>query len=214
MIGVRPDPQGLPSQVTGMTRFLLGLVFGVALSLAYIRYNVELPEVLQLPDLIHTGVVAGAADETLYDLSRPIGERERALEVLMQARAKQVVGWDREEGYPLVSALYRRKARREARQLKLQWAAFDEALGQPKLRGVLERRHGTRDTALLKQRMLWSAYRERTFLSQWLAANGGEPEPGALFARLSQVAWQKPVEGLMGIEQGGAGTASQGSDER
>jgi len=184
-----------------MVRFVLGLVFGIAMSLAYIRYNVELPEMLQLPGLMQSGVVAGTADATLYDLSRPLGERERALEVLMQARARQVVEWERAEGYPLMSALYRRKARHEARKLKLRWAAFDEALGQPSLRGVLERRHGTAETDELKQRMLWAAYQDDEFLRGWLEMNGGEPQPEALLGRLDEVARHEIDAGELGVSR-------------
>ncbi len=168
-------------------KFVAGLLFGVAVAFAYVRFGVELPGILQFPGLVQNAAIATAVDGDLYDLDKPIGDRRRAFEIYLQSQPKQAVGIDAAAGHPLLNALYRRWARRQAQQLAGQWFAYDTALDKPNLRKVLADTHGTNDTEALKRAMLWKAYADETFLKQYLRENGGAPTPDTLRARLKQV---------------------------
>lgn len=163
-----------------MLKFILGVVFGAGLAVGYVRYNIELPEYLQLPDKLRGGLVSTATEGVLYDLDRDIAERRRALEVMFANRPDHAVKVDAEFEHPFLEALYRRRAVREARRLRGQWSAYDVGLDKPALREVLERAHGSSDTLVIKQRMLVKALNESyPFLKQWLEKKGepiGETE--------------------------------------
>lgn len=174
-------------------KFLAGLVFGAIMSFAYVRYNLELPAVFQFPGLVQNAAIATAVDADLYDLDKPPADRQRALEVYFQAQPKKAAEIDWKAGSPFLTALYKRWATRQARQLKGQWTAFDTALEKPELRKVLERAHGTADTVALKQAMLWKAYQDETFLKAWLQRNGGLPTKENLHERLIEASKGWPV---------------------
>ncbi|MEL6871979.1 MAG: hypothetical protein AAFO62_04105 [Pseudomonadota bacterium] len=173
-------------------KFLAGLVFGVGAAFAYVRFGVELPTVLQIPGLVQNAAIASAVDADLYDLDKPITDRRRAFEIYLQSQSKQAVGIDAAEGHPFLAALYRRWARRKARQLSGQWGAFDTALAKPNLRKVLADAHGTDDTSALKRAMLWKAYEDETFLKQWMRENGGLPTQETLRTRLREIGRRDP----------------------
>ncbi|MEO1205732.1 MAG: hypothetical protein AAFV45_05315 [Pseudomonadota bacterium] len=174
-------------------KFILGLVFGAVMSFAYVRYNVELPTVLQLPGLVQNAAVVSAIDADLYNLEATPRHRQRALEVYFQAQPKQAAQIDWEAGSPFLNALHKRWATRQARQLKGQWTAFEVALEKPELRKVLERAHGTSDPLALKQAMLWKAYGDEPFLQAWLARHGGPVTQKTLYGRVVEAAKGWPV---------------------
>jgi hypothetical protein len=123
-----------------MSRFLLGLVIGIALSFGYVRWGIKLPDFLTLLEQLRGNIVSTAIEEDLYNLDQPIQTRQRALEVFFESRAKFAVETDAEYGHPFLNALYRKRATHEARLLRGQWDAFDEAMGKPALRSALERK--------------------------------------------------------------------------
>lgn len=176
-----------------MSKFLLGLVFGAIMSFAYVRYNVELPAIMQLPGLAQNAAVAVAATDDLYDLDAPEDHRQRALEVYFQSQAKQAAEIDQAAGSPFLKALHKRWAVREARQLKLQWSAFDQGLAKPQLRKVLERTHATTDPLKIKRAMLWKAFQDKPLLQSWLRHHGGPATPDTLPDRLTEAAKGWPV---------------------
>lgn len=171
-----------------MLKFILGVVFGAGLAVGYVRYNLELPEYLQLTDKLRGNLVSTATEGELYDLGQDIKTRRRALEVLFANRPEFAVEVDAEFGHPFLASLYRKRATREARLLRGQWSAFDMALEQPALRERLEAKHATSDDLILKQRMLTAALdKSYPFLKAWLSENGAPAGEAELLDTLKRV---------------------------
>lgn len=177
-------------------KFVLGLLFGAVMSFAYVRYNVELPTVLQIPGLVQNAALAVVTDDDLYDLEQPLNQRQRALEVYFQSQPKHAAGIDYQAGSPFLEALYKRRATRQARLLKAQWSAFDNTMDKPALRETLERAHGTTDRMALKRAMLWKAYQGYPFLKAWFKRSGTTPRPDDLYDHTVDAAKGWPVRSL------------------
>lgn len=174
-----------------MARFLIGVLFGVVLSVGYVRYELELPAWLQLADRLRGNLVSTAIEAELYDLDRDAASRRRALEVYFDHRAADAAKLDAEAGHPFLTALHRQRAAREARALTAEWSAFGAVLAKPELRSALEKRHATADDDTLKRRMLAASLKGKPFLERWLAANGGD---GAdLLATLRKIGDTRPA---------------------
>jgi hypothetical protein len=156
-----------------MLKFVIGVLIGAVLALGYVRYNLQLPRVLQLPGELRGGVVSAATEGVLYNLDGDEQERLRALEVFFTNRPGDAAATDAAAGYPFLSALHDARARREAQQLLAQLPAFDKTLAQPALRDTLERQYGTAASGVLKQRMLLEGLDRRPFLKRWLEKSGG-----------------------------------------
>ena len=171
-----------------MLKFILGVIFGAALAVGYVRYNLDLPEYLQISDKLRGNLVSTATEGDLYDLGRDIAMRRRALEVLFANRPEFAVEVDQEFGHPFLKALYKRRAIHEARLLRGQWSAFDMGLEKAELRAALERKHGANDPLVIKQRMLQAALaKSYPFLKRWLEQKGEPAGEGELLATLKRV---------------------------
>lgn len=151
-----------------MLKFLLGTATGVVFAFAFVRYDVELPAIFDLPEKVKKNVVSTVVEGDLYDLARDEATRTRALEVYFKNRAGDAVKIDAAAGHPFREALYRARAAREARALAGQWTAYDAALAKPALRTTLEEKHGVSDSDALKRAMLWRALDGKPFLKAWL----------------------------------------------
>ena len=176
-----------------MLKFILGIVFGVACALGYVRWGSGSFEYLSFPDKLRGGIVAGAIESELYNLEKSEAVRERALEVLFQNRADFAVRVEKEMGYPFLKALHRRKVIRDARILRGQWQAFDTALGKPALRAAYSEKYGTGDLDALKRAMLWNAFQDKEFLAAWIKRNHGSVMPETLMATLQELSRQPPA---------------------
>ena len=173
-----------------MLKFILGVVFGIAAALGYVRWGSGSFEFLSLPDKLRGGVIVGAIESDLYDLDKPHSLRDRALEVLFQNRADYAVKIEKEMGHPFLTALYRRRVIREARQLRGQWSAFDVALDKPALRAAMEKKYGVADPDALKRAMLWTAFEDKDFLASWIAKNSGPVTLETLLPKLIELSRQ------------------------
>lgn len=168
-----------------MPRFFLGLFSGALLSFLYVRYDIELPAWMQLPQLLQENVAASAALSDLYDLSAPEDVRKRALEIYFQTQSKRAVEVDAAYGHPFFKSLYRREVTREARILRQAWGAFDVALEKPALRATYERKYGLSDTVVLKQALLATQLKKKhKFLASWLEKTYGEIPNDKLMSKL------------------------------
>ena len=156
-----------------MLKFVGGLLAGIVLALGYVRFDFALPEFLEAPEKIRGGVVSAAIEEDLYDLSADPGRRMRALEIYFINQAEAAAELDAEVGHPFLIALRRMRAMREARQLAMQWSAYDAALAQNALRDMLVRKHGTTEDDALKRAMLMEALQDKPFLQSWLTVEYG-----------------------------------------
>ena len=58
-----------------MLKFVLGVVLGVLLAFGYVRWNIELPAFLTLPDKLRGNIVSTATESELYDLDGDPGAR-------------------------------------------------------------------------------------------------------------------------------------------
>lgn len=171
-----------------MLKFILGVIFGAGLAVGYVRYNVDLPEYLQLTNKLRGNLVSTATEGELYDLDQDIAVRRRALEVLFTNRPEFAVDVDREFGHPFLETLYKKRAIHEARLLRGQWSAYDKGLEKAELRAVLERKHGSSDALVIKQRMLQAALaKSYPFLKRWLEKKGEPAGEGKLLDTLKRV---------------------------
>ncbi|MGH1419492.1 MAG: hypothetical protein ACRBCJ_11595 [Hyphomicrobiaceae bacterium] len=176
-----------------MLKFFLGLCFGLIMSVSYVRWGIDKPQILNLVDQLKGNIIATATDSQLYDVNAPADVKTRALEAYFRNSAESAAKIDAEFGQPFLTALYRRRVIREARQLRLQWTAFDKALAQTNLRAALENKHQTTDTIELKQAMLMHALTEqKNFLWDWMRRYDEKPSPETLLNRLSKLS-QAPI---------------------
>ena len=171
-----------------MLKFVSGLLLGVVLAIGYVRFNVQLPPILQLPDDLRGGVVSAATEGDLYELNGDEQRRLRALEVYFANRPEAAAEADAEAGYPFLKSLHAARALREARELRAQWHGFDTVLEQPGLKAALERKYATSDTDQLKRWMLHEELMTRPFLIQWLEERGGPVGPDNVDARITSAA--------------------------
>ncbi|MEZ5774688.1 MAG: hypothetical protein R3D33_08315 [Hyphomicrobiaceae bacterium] len=171
-----------------MLKFLAGLVLGMVLAVAYVRFDVELPAFLQIADRLQGNAVSSAIEADLYDLDADAGRRMRALEIYFANRAADAARADAEAGHPFLKALERARLRREAREVLAMDEAAGKALGQPGLRAALERKHGTRDEAMLRRAMTADAVASRPFLDGWLKREAGIPASEDATSRLRVLA--------------------------
>lgn len=155
-----------------MWRFLAGVLIGALLAIGYVRFNLELPRILQLPDALRGGFISSATEEELYALSGDNEKRLRALEIYFANRASDAAALDALAGHPFLQALHQARARREAHQLMTRWSGFDKVLDQPALRQALERKYGLTDAEELKLRMLLDELGQTPFLKGWLGLSG------------------------------------------
>lgn len=158
-------------------KFFLGLAFGLLCSISYVRWGITKPEILDLMDTVQGSIISAATVDDLYDLDAPLDKRRRALEVMFDNSSKYAALIEAEQGYPYLRALYRRKVIKEARQLRIQWTAFDKALEKKSLRKVFETKYKTSDTTELKQAMLVDALERRPFLKKWIDKYEGGATP-------------------------------------
>lgn len=151
-----------------MLKFFFGVVFGAVLAFGYVRWDVSLPDVIELPDELRGNLISTVVEVDLYALDDELAKRQRALEIFLTNRPSFAVEVDAEFGHPFLEALYRKRAIREARQLRLEWSAYDKALSKRALRAQLEEKHGTQDLLVLKKEMLFAAFERKPFLKSWM----------------------------------------------
>jgi hypothetical protein len=176
-----------------MLKFFTGTAIGVLLAFVFVHYNWQPPAVLDLPEKLKKNVVSTAVEGDLYDLGADLETRERALEVFFKNRAGDAVKTDAAAGHPFLAALYRQRANREARQLSMQWSAYDAALAKPALRGTLERKYGFNETDALKRAMLMDALNRKPFLKSWLEEHASPVSSENLRALLIETGKQAEV---------------------
>jgi hypothetical protein len=174
-----------------MLKFFAGVLIGLVLAISYVRFNVQLPPILQLPNDLRGGVISAATENDLYDLDGDEQRRRRALEVFFANRPGAAAEADAEAGYPFLKSLQAARAAKEARQFRSQWNGFDAAIEKPGLRAALERQYGTRDADQLKRAMLFEELTARPFLKQWLEENGGPIDANNVYERITSAASSK-----------------------
>ncbi len=154
-----------------MLKFLMGTALGAVLAFAFVRFNIEPPAILKLPEKLRGNLVSTSIESDLYDLSGDAATRLRALKVYFANRAQDAAKLDAATGHPFLNALHRERAAREAQQLSNLWSAYDEVLSKPALRSALEKKHGVTEPDDLKRAMLLEALNAKPFLKTWMSQN-------------------------------------------
>lgn len=160
-----------------MWKFIGGVLLGIVVALGYVRFDLPLPDFLQLPGTLKGNFVATVTEGELYDLSADAGVQRRALEIYFDNQARAAAEVDAGAGHPFLHALHRERARREARQVLASRSGFATALEQPALRETLERKHGTTDEKALLAALLVERLEGHAFLSRWLEQEANCPGP-------------------------------------
>ena len=161
-------------------RFLGGVVLGVIMTFAYVRYAWAMPDVAKIPGKITEAAIVSTAEIDLFNPNSSDDVRRRALSVVMSQTPDRFVEIDRQLGDPLLEEVLRREAVRKSRRLKHRMSAFDMALDKPALRMAMERKHGrVEDDEELKRRMLLSAIDDDDFVSWYLRTRFPNLNPDA-----------------------------------
>ncbi len=157
-----------------MLKFFTGTALGALLAFVFVRFGLEPPAIVKLPEKLKANLVTTAVEADLYDLNAADDVQERALKIYFDNRASDAAKLDAKAGHPFLTALHRERAQREARKLMAAWSAYDEVLAQPALRATLERKYGATEDNALKRAMLMDALGKEAFLKAWLERGRGE----------------------------------------
>jgi len=125
-----------------MLKFILGTLFGMAMSFVYVEYDYGLPDWVELPDTLQRNLATAVVDNRLYDLSESPRLQRRVLEVYFTNQGKRAASLDAKLGHPFLEALRKERVHREARKIRGLWSAYDTALSKPALRARLEEKYG------------------------------------------------------------------------
>lgn len=151
-----------------MLKFFTGSALGALFAFVFVRFGLEPPAIVKLPEKLKANLVTTAVEADLYDLNAADDVHERALRIYFDNRAGDAAKLDAAAGHPFLAALHRERAMREAAKLNAAWSAYDAVLAQPALRAPLERKYGVRDDDALKRAMLMDALAKAPWLKAWL----------------------------------------------
>ncbi|MFK7819768.1 MAG: hypothetical protein AB8G99_13695 [Planctomycetaceae bacterium] len=149
-------------------KLILGVLIGVGITYAYVRFGYKPPAVVQLAANVTDKAVSATATETLYSPSATVQERTRALAVYLGKEPEELIDINQSLNGRIMNEALRRKALKQAKVLKQQFSAYDVALKQSSLRRRLEQKYGETNKNVLKRRMLADAIREEEFLCWYL----------------------------------------------
>lgn len=152
----------------GLLKYCGGMLIGVALTYAYVRFGYTLPGIVQVGSKVAGEFMISTAEMDLYNPQSPLEQRERALAVVVGQNPDLLIEADRAIGHQLLEEILRRKAERIAKLLKQRLSAFDVALDQPEIRKLYEKKFRIRDRELLKRRMLLKNLQDEYFLHGYL----------------------------------------------
>ncbi len=156
-----------------MLKFFTGTALGALLAFVFVRFGIEPPAIVKLPEKLKANLVTTAVEADLYDLNAADAVHERALKVYFDNRAGDAAKLDAAAGHPFLNLLHRARARREAAKLPGAWDAYDKVLAEPALRATLERKYRTTEDDALKRAMLMDALAKAPFLKAWLERGRG-----------------------------------------
>ena len=155
-------------------KFLTGLLVGVGMTWGYVRFGFQLPGVVGLPGKVTSAAISVTADADLENWDLPLRSRQRAAAVILGQNPDQLIALDESLDHAILSEMLRLKATRRAKIAKATYSAYDTALQQPAIREQYERRYGTTDAEVIKQKWLQRDVSEDEFLHGYLATNWPE----------------------------------------
>ena len=154
-----------------IAKFLTGAVAGAALSFLYLVSGYQPPVVTKLLDIPKEATALAmdiVADYLLYDPAANLEEQQRAIAFKISADHDFFREIDAAIDNGFTNEVLRRRASRQATQLRASRTAFDRVLQYPNLRKHYADRYGTNDPRKIKQHMLIDAIRREPFLHQHL----------------------------------------------
>jgi hypothetical protein len=149
-------------------KFVCGVMIGVVLSWAYVRFGFTLPGILGWTGKVSSEAIVMTAEGTLYDPHATADVRKRALAVIVGQKPSLFLEIDAALDNRFYEEALRRKAVRKAQLIRSETSGYDVALSKPALRKVLETKHGATDDDSLKRRMLIARIRDDEFLNSYL----------------------------------------------
>ncbi|MEM1296283.1 MAG: hypothetical protein AAGH89_13025 [Verrucomicrobiota bacterium] len=153
----------------GCTRLVIGIVAGMLLSGAYIKFNWVLPSWMQFPGLIQGLGPRTVAFTTIEDPDADLATKQRAIEELLRHDPIFFQELDRDMGNAITNAVIDRKAREQLIVFKSKHSVMREKLEEfPKLREVAMKQHEAETMDELMVQIGLKDLREERFLSTYL----------------------------------------------
>lgn len=149
-------------------KFVFGLMVGVALSWAYVRFAFTLPGILGWTGKVSSEAIVITAEAQLYDPQATVDVRKRALAVIVGQKPNLFLEIDAALDNRFYEEALRRKAVRKAQLIRSETSGYDVALSKLALRAHLERKHSAQDADTLKRQMLIARIRDDEFLNGYL----------------------------------------------
>ncbi len=155
----------------GLGKFFTGAIAGAALSFLYVVYGYQLPVVTKLLDIPKEATALAmdiVAEEVLYDADAALADQQRVIAFKVGSDPDFFREIDTATDNAFSNEVLRRRASRQANQLRASRTRFDKVLQHPALRKHYEDRYKTIDPQQIKQHMLIDAIRREPFLHQHL----------------------------------------------
>ena len=92
------------------SRYVVGVVFGIAMTYAYVRFGYALPGLVQLGSTVASEAVVSTAEIDLYDYGADIEIRQRALAVVLGQRAELLIEIDNELDHQILEEVLRKES--------------------------------------------------------------------------------------------------------
>ncbi len=167
----------------GCTGLITGILSGAVLTYAYVRWNVELPEWMQLPGKVESLGTLAAADAALDDPSNDLEAKQRAVAQLLSKDSTIFMEVDGALGYGITHAVIDRKARRRLEVFRSQIGGVRETFRKD-LSALRERqmeKYGVETLDDLVSAMGQERLKADAFLYQWLQERFPGSEDAELF---------------------------------
>jgi len=149
-------------------KVLGGMVAGVLLTYAYVRFGYSLPWIVQAGGKMTSEAMVATAEIDLYDPVASDDVRHRALAIVVGLKPELFIDVDDAIGNQFFEEVLRRKAVRKAKLMKHRPRAYRMALDKPALRRVYEKRFGVSDDESLERSMFEADIRDDEYLYGYL----------------------------------------------
>ena len=182
-----PPASKAPAANDGWGKFFGGLLFGAAMTWFSLKTGRKPPTILELPQKIAALPHQLVASTVLDDADSTIEQRQRAIATLLKHDDDLFARIDNVLDHQFSDAIMDEKIHRRLIRAKLYRSSFDKVLEDDKyqaLRQGLERKYGTTDTDLLRQRMLAERLEDDSLLLKSLKDQFPDDSTEQLAARI------------------------------
>tara|TARA_R110002096_G_scaffold4493_5_gene20788 strand:- start:6716 stop:7294 length:579 start_codon:yes stop_codon:yes gene_type:complete len=163
----------------GFTRLVIGIVAGMLLSGAYIKFNWVLPAWMQFPGLIQGLGPRTVAFTTIEDPDADLATKQRAIEELLRHDPIFFQELDRDMGNAITNAVIDREARERLILFKSKHSTMRKKLEEfPNLRDVAMKQHRAETMDELMVQIGLKELREDRFLHAYLTERFAQESDG------------------------------------